>query len=95
MAQGYSWWAIRLMATSGEGGAGTLKGGNLSDVIYSFIVSPLIYLIVPTIISEILEGHKRRNSIILSIVQRFCILLQLFLGQFGLLQLYMYFVHLY
>ena len=57
-----------MMATSGEGGAGTLKGGNLSDVIYSFIVSPLIYLIVPTIISEILEGHKRRNSIILSIV---------------------------
>ena len=68
LAQGYSWWAIRLMATSGEGGAGTLNCCNLSDVIYSFIVSPLIYLIVPTIISEILEGHKRRNSIILSIV---------------------------
>lgn len=67
LSSGYSWWAIRLMATSGEGGVGTLKGGNWSDVIYSFIVSPLIYLIVPTIVTEILSGKKNKLALILSI----------------------------
>lgn len=68
LSAGNSWWAIRLMATSGEGGAGTLKGGNLNDIIYSFIVSPLIYLIVPTVVTEVLSGKKRKIPIILSVV---------------------------
>lgn len=68
LGDGYSWWAIRLMSASGEGGEGTLKGGTLSDVVYSFIVSPLIYLIVPIIITEIFQGKKKWFSLILTIL---------------------------
>ncbi len=68
LSLGHSWWDIRLMATSGDGGVGTLKGGNWSDMIYSFVVSPLVYLIVPTIVTEILSGKKNRISIILSVI---------------------------
>ena len=66
LIRGYSWWSIRLMATSGEGGAGTLKGGTISDVLYSFVVSPLIYLIVPAIFTELFVGKRKVSSMILS-----------------------------
>lgn len=68
LASGNSWWEIRLMSTSGEGGSGTLKGGNLSDIIYSFVISPLVYLIVPTVIVEVFSGKKKKFPIYFAVI---------------------------
>ena len=72
LVEGNSWWAIRLMGTSGEGGIGTLKGGNLSDIIYSFIVSPIEYLIVPTVVVDMFVGKRRKDILILGVLATIC-----------------------
>ena len=45
LSGGFSWWEIRLMSTSGEGGIGTLKGGNVAMFIHDCIIAPLMYLL--------------------------------------------------
>lgn len=64
---GNSWWEIRLMATSGENGVGTLKGGTLSQIIYEFVVAPLAYLISPTIVADLFVGMRNKKTLILGI----------------------------
>lgn len=72
LSGGFSWWEIRLMSTSGEGGIGTLKGGNVSIFIHDCIIAPLMYLIVPTLFAELLIGARNKKFIILSIIAMVC-----------------------
>ena len=72
LSGGFSWWEIRLMSTSGEGGVGTLKGGNVSMFIHDCIIAPLMYLIVPTLFAELLIGARNKKFMILSMIAMMC-----------------------
>lgn len=65
---GVSWWAIRLMATSGESGMGSLKGGIFSQLLYECVVAPIAYLIAPTIIVDFIFGKRKQSTIVLGIL---------------------------
>lgn len=71
LSNGYSWWEIRLMATSGEGGIGTIKGSNLAIFLHDSLVAPLIYLIVPIAIVDFFVGKRNKMAIILTIIAMF------------------------
>ena len=68
IAQGYSWWTLRLMVSNSIEGRETLITGTLDDLIYSFFISPWIYLIAPTMAAEMFVGKRNKNSIILGII---------------------------
>lgn len=72
LSGGFSWWEIRLMSTSGEGGIGTLKGGNVSVFLHDCIIAPLMYLIVPTLFAELLVGARNKKFILLSLIAMTC-----------------------
>lgn len=60
------------MSTSGEGGIGTLKGGNVSVFLHDCIIAPLMYLIVPTLFAELLVGARNKKFILLSLIAMTC-----------------------
>lgn len=68
LSKGHSWWEVRLMATSGEGGYGSFKGTDLEQFIYEIIIAPVAYLIAPILVAEILIGKKKKNMIIINIM---------------------------
>lgn len=72
LSGGFSWWEIRLMSTSGEGGIGTLKGGNVSVFLHDCVIAPLMYLIVPTLFAELLVGARNKKFILLSLIAMTC-----------------------
>ncbi|WP_065219521.1 MULTISPECIES: O-antigen polymerase [Butyricimonas] len=72
LSGGYSWWEIRLMSTSEEGGLGTLKGGNVSMFVHDCIIAPLMYLIVPTLFAELLVGARNKKFMILAVAAMTC-----------------------
>ena len=60
------------MSTSGEGGIGTLKGGNVAMFIHDCIIAPLMYLIVPTLFVELLIGARNKKFVLLSLIAMTC-----------------------
>ena len=72
LSGGFSWWEIRLMSTSGDGGIGTLKGGNVAMFIHDCIIAPLMYLIVPTLFVELLIGARNKKFVLLSLIAMTC-----------------------
>lgn len=68
LARGMSWGSIRMMhGVAGASGAGTLKGGNWSQLIHDFIVGPCIYLIAPLVSIEFILGKRNKLFLILSL----------------------------
>ena len=67
LLQGMSWGQIRLMhGVAGASGAGTLKGGNWSQMIHDFIVGPCMYMLAPLIPIDLFLGRKNRMFLGLS-----------------------------
>lgn len=59
LREGYSWWSIRLMTTGVEKGFG-LWGSELNLVIYTYLVSPLVYLAIPIAVIDYLVEKKSK-----------------------------------
>ena len=67
LLRGMSWGQIRLMhGVAGASGAGTLKGGNWSQMIHDFIIGPCIYMLAPLIPIDLFLGRKNKTFLGLS-----------------------------
>ncbi|AIF45571.1 hypothetical protein X953_16525 [Virgibacillus sp. SK37] len=60
IAQGYSWWDIRLMVTAIEKDLALWGGSEWNLYIYTYIISPLVYLAVPIAIVDYLIEKKSK-----------------------------------
>lgn len=60
LQSGYSWWNIRLLSTTGEGGSGTIRGSFIFQAIYNWVVSPIVYILSPTMLIEFIAGKRNK-----------------------------------
>lgn len=66
--QGYSWWLIRLMVTSVEKDLALWGGSELNLYIYTYLVSPFVYLAVPTAIIDYFIEKKSRLFVLTTLI---------------------------
>lgn len=67
--EGNTWREIRNMhGIAGEGGQGSLRGGNYSIMIHDLIVAPLVYMVLPAAVIEFFVGKRNKWLIGLSVL---------------------------